>query len=122
MVTASIDNSIIYWNSYSGKESKKITVPEDMASLKDGNIIQKIKFADAHNDDFLLVFISNGDIFVLERQSESFIDPSDFSFTKKGHPKSFGKIPGFSSIDKADNLILAISELGKGTLHTIDIR
>ena len=120
MVTASMDNMIIYWNSYNGREAKKIYVPEDMASLKDGNTIQMIKFAAIDSDEFLLVFISNGEIFILEKQTESFITPS-YYYAERSHEKSFGAIPKFSIIDKTDNMILAVSESGKGSLHTIDI-
>ena len=67
MVTASIDNTIIFWNSYNGKESKVVYMGRDMASLKEGKSVQKVKFANPMQDDFVLVFISNGDLFVLER-------------------------------------------------------
>jgi len=93
-----------------------------MASLKDGHIIQKIKFANIDNDEFLLVFISNGDIFVLDKQSESFVTPDSHpSAAHVGHPKAFGKIPPFSIIDIVENLILAVSEKGNCTLHKVEV-
>ena len=45
MVTASIDNIIVFWNSYNGRESKVIFMDRDMASLKEGKSVQKLKFA-----------------------------------------------------------------------------
>ena len=67
MVTASVDNVIIYWNSYSGKEAKQVYVPEDMAPQTNGDSISKVKFASIDSDEFLLVFTSKGNIFVLDK-------------------------------------------------------
>ena len=39
MATASIDNSIIFWNTYNAKEGKKIEVPENMAAESKGKTI-----------------------------------------------------------------------------------
>jgi len=122
MVTASMDNVIIYWNSYSGKEAKQVYMPEDMASIRNNNSISKIKFASLDSDEFLLVFTANGDIFVLDKQSESFVSPpSQNKSVKKAHEKSFGRVPQFAMIDKTDNNILSISEKGKCTLHTVEV-
>ena len=118
MVTASIDNIIVFWNSYNGKESKVIYMCRDMASLKEGKSVQKVLFANPMHDDFVLVFISNGDLFVLERQSETFVTPAE---PGEGHEMSFAKVPSFSVIDMADGYILAASESGKGTLHSIKV-
>lgn len=32
MVTGSIDNTICFWNSFNGQETKRITIPRDMGS------------------------------------------------------------------------------------------
>jgi hypothetical protein len=39
MATASIDNSIIFWNTYNGKEGKKVDVPESLAKESMGKTI-----------------------------------------------------------------------------------
>ena len=67
MVTASLDNLIIFWNSYSRKEAKRIQIPEDMASKQKGTTVHAVKFASKNNDDFVLLFMSNGEIFVVDR-------------------------------------------------------
>ena len=36
LVTGSVDNVICFWNSFNGVESKKIVVPETIASLYKG--------------------------------------------------------------------------------------
>ena len=118
MVTASLDNLIVFWNSYSRKEAKRIQIPEDMASKHKGNSVHAVKFASKDNDDFVLVFMSNGEIFVVDRQSETFLDPPDSEDgSKLISTMSFGRVPAFSVIDFADGLILSVSENGDGTLH-----
>jgi len=85
-------------------------------------------------NDFLFVFISTGDIFVLETQSETFIEPPDFDSNKLIHPLSFGKVPKFAVVDvkkkanesgiaNADQLyILSVDETGReGKLHLVTI-
>ena len=37
-----------------------------------------MKFADSSNDDFVILFLSNGEIFVVDRQTEDFVEPPDF--------------------------------------------
>ena len=39
LVTGSVDNVICFWNSFSGVESKKIKLPEEIASLQRGETI-----------------------------------------------------------------------------------
>ena len=134
MATASIDNSIIFWNTYNGKEGKKVDVPESLAKESMGKTIQAIRFAMRESNDFLFVFISTGDIFVLETQSETFIEPPDFGNNKVIHPLSFGKVPKFAVVDikkkenesgilNADQLyLLSVNEKGtEGKLHLVTI-
>lgn len=45
LVTAAEDNTLIFWNSFTGVMSKKIKLPETAASVLDGEIIKHIKFA-----------------------------------------------------------------------------
>ena len=97
MATASIDNSIIFWNTYNAKEGKRIVVPDDMSN---GSTIQSIRFAMRDSNDFLFVFMSTGEVFILETQSETFIEPHDFGdHNKLIHKKSFGKVPKFATFD-----------------------
>ena len=63
MATASLDHSIIFWNTYSGKESKIVQMPEELVA---GNSISAIRFASRDSNDFLFVIMTNGDMFILE--------------------------------------------------------
>ena len=97
MATASIDNSIIFWNTYNAKEGKRIEVPDSIAN---GSTIQSIRFAMRDSNDFLFVFMSTGEVFILETQSETFLEPSDFDDQNKLINKfSFGKVPKFATFD-----------------------
>ena len=51
------------------------------------------------SNDFLFVIISTGDIFVLETQSETYLEPPDYESNKVIHPQSFGRVPKFAVID-----------------------
>lgn len=86
------------------------------------------------SNDFLFVFISTGDIFVLETQSETYVEPTDVESNKIIHKLSHGKVPKFayidvkqkanqSGIDSADQLyILSVDETGReGKLHLVTI-
>ena len=137
MATASDDNSIIFWNTYNGKEGKIIQIPDDMMmsslSEKVTSSIQAIKFAS--NNDFLFVFLTSGAIYVLETQSETFLEPPDFNDTNKAIKNfNFANTPNFSIYDAkpkvnesnipgADELyILAVQESGaEGSLLKVTI-
>ena len=110
MVTASLDNLIIFWNSYSRKEAKRIQIPEDMASKQKGTTVHAVKFASKDNDDFVLLFMSNGEIFVVDRQSETFVQPPDYEDGNKVmHAMSFGRVPMFSVVDASEGLIYTMN-------------
>ena len=135
MATASIDNSIIFWNTYNAREGKKVDVPSDMAN--DTNSIHTIKFASRDTNDFLFVFNSRGDIFILETQSETFVEPADFADERKlTHRMSHGKVPKFALVDVRQKMtaldrvdpdhlyILSVDESAKegGILHQVTMR
>jgi len=63
MATASIDNTIIFWNTYNAKEGKRVELPEKMTN---GASIQSIRFAMRASNDFLFVFMSTGEVYILE--------------------------------------------------------
>ena len=123
MVTASLDNLVIFWNSYTRKEAKHIQLTDDIASKQKGTSVQQVKFAASSNDDFVLLFLSNGEIFVVDRQTEDFVEPPDFEDgTKAMHPLSFGKVPQFAVVDLSDGIILSCSEQGEGCIHRVAIK
>lgn len=97
MATCSLDHSIIFWNSYNAQEGKRVQIPADM--LETGSTVQSIRFAFKNSNDFLFVFMSNGDMFILETQSETFIEPPDFESNKVIKPYSFGRIPKEAVVD-----------------------
>lgn len=66
LVTASIDNIICFWNSFNGVESKKVQLPEEIASHEKAQCIQYVKFPFPEKKDILLIVINNGDCFILE--------------------------------------------------------
>jgi WD40 repeat protein len=74
LVTASMDNIICFWNSFNGVESKKIILPEEIADLTKGQTIQYVRFPFQDKKDLLMVIINNGDCFILETQTEKFIE------------------------------------------------
>ena len=43
--------------------------------------------------------MSNGNMYILETQSETFVEPQDFESNKIINPYSFGKIPKDAVID-----------------------
>lgn len=77
------------------------------------------------SNDFLLLNMSNGDIFIFETQSETFVEPADFDSSKPIKSFSFAKVPKFSTIDikkkRCDSpnpdseqlYLLAVDEAGK---------
>ena len=66
--------------------------------------------------------MSNGEIFVVDRQSETFLEPPDFEDGNKvTNAMSFGRVPAFGVVDSSDGLVLAVSESGDGTLHRTSI-
>ena len=127
MATASLDNSIIFWNIYNAKEGKRIKIPSEIIQ---GETIQAIRFASRESNDFLFVLLSSGDLFILETQSEMLIEPPDFESNKVINSYSFCRVPKFavldikkrsnqSNISGAEELwILSVQESGrKGSLH-----
>lgn len=74
LVTGSTDNVICLWNSFNAVESKKILVPEDIASAQNGLSIQFVKFPFPNKKEILLVVITNGDCYILETQSEKWLE------------------------------------------------
>lgn len=98
MATASDDNTIIFWNSYNGREGKIIHLPDNLTA-GEGEYIQSIRFALRDSNDFLFIFMTDGNIYILETQSETFVEPPDFESNKAHNLFSFGKIPKFAKID-----------------------
>ena len=96
MATAALDHSIIFWNTFSGSEGKCIVMPDELVA---GNSIQSIRFALRESNDFLFVFMCNGDMFILETQSETFVEPQNFESNKAMNPYSFDRIPKYATID-----------------------
>jgi hypothetical protein len=69
-----MDNIICFWNSFNGVESKKVHLPEEVASLEKDQSIQFVRFPFPEKKDILMIFINNGDCFVLETQTEKFME------------------------------------------------
>ncbi len=122
MATVSLDHTIVFWNSYNAQSSKFKTIPEELVL---GSTVQSIKFVLRDSNDFLLLNMSNGDIFIFETQSETFVEPADFDSNKPIKSFSFAKVPKFSTIDikrkRCDSpnseteqlYLLAVDEVGK---------
>ena len=73
VVTASTDNVICFWNSFSGNEQKMIKIPSDIAKSEKNEIIQQIRFPFKNKKDLLMVILNNGEIYVIETQSEKML-------------------------------------------------
>lgn len=135
MVTGSIDNMLVFWNTYNGKENKFIKLPKSVANQQNGESIQQIKYASKESQEFLFVVISTGDFYIIETQREKFVEPADFELGTKVLPAlSFGRVPKYAIIDikragrRPDDdkslldrlLVLAVDESGRyGTLHEV---
>ena len=66
LVTASVDNVICFWKSFTGVESKSVKIPEEIASTAKGQQVSYVKFPFKNKKDYLLVAINNGDLYILE--------------------------------------------------------
>ena len=87
----------------------------------EGNYIQNVKFADKDSNEFVLVFMAFGDVFLLESQSEQFKPPA-YSFhamKQTRHELCIAEVPDSPIIDIKNKLVLAVSEGGKGSLHRL---
>jgi len=73
LVTASADNVICFWKSFAGVESKKVVIPNDIVSVEKGNNVQYVKFPFQNRKDYLLVVISNGEMYILETQTDTWM-------------------------------------------------
>ena len=80
-----MDNIICFWNSFNGVESKKVNLPEEIASLEKGQSIQFVRFPFPFKKDILLIVINNGDSFILETQTEKFMQFGGNEFIKPAH-------------------------------------
>lgn len=99
MATASLDNTIIFWNTYNAKEGKRVEVP---FSMTNGSSIQAIRFAMRDSNDFLFVFMSTGEVYILETQSETFLEANYLHERKVNNNEySFGKLREFATFDVA---------------------
>mmetsp|Transcript_2016 Transcript_2016/g.2846 ORF Transcript_2016/g.2846 Transcript_2016/m.2846 type:complete len:124 (+) Transcript_2016:863-1234(+) len=76
--------------------------------------------------------MSNGNMYILETQSETFVEPSDFESNKVINPYAFGRVPKFAIVDlksKRDDsgiegaesvYVVAVEESGKeGSMYEI---
>jgi len=66
LVTGSTDNVLCFWNSFSGVQSKKIILPDDVASEFRGQKITFIKYPFPSQRDLLLIILNTGECFFLE--------------------------------------------------------
>lgn len=74
LVTASVDNILCFWNSFTGVESKKLVLPDDIANAFRGQKIAYISFPFPHQKDLLFIALNTGDCFILDTQSERFVE------------------------------------------------
>ena len=74
LVTGSTDNVICLWNSFNAVESKKIILPDDIASAQSGRSIQYLRFPFPNKKEILLVVITNGNCYILDLQNEKWLE------------------------------------------------
>lgn len=83
MVSGSIDNVICFWQAYSCKEVKYVEIPrpaptesvDEFGNNKiqvQSNFIQSVRFADKDSSEFVIVVMSEGEVFVLENATDNF--------------------------------------------------
>jgi len=74
LVTASSDNIICFWKSFTGVESKSIRVPDGIVSLERGKNISYVRFPFRSRKDYLLVVITSGEMYILETQTDTWME------------------------------------------------
>jgi hypothetical protein len=84
MVSGSIDNVICFWQAYSAKEQKRVIIskPPTMEKFDEygnsvghkisSNFIHAVRFADYKSSEFVIVIMSEGEVFILESGTEIF--------------------------------------------------
>ena len=142
MVSGSIDNRICFWTGYTGKQGACIAVPSAADGRGCNNFIQAVRFADRESADTVVVVMSEGEVYVLEQQSQTFQMPNG-SRSKKGTPPvsiisiprknefaldgdSAGEEPTFdtkihphSVVQIKQKMMLAVGEAGEGYLFQL---
>jgi len=109
-----MDNIICFWNSFNGVESKKIILPEEIADLAKGQTVQYVRFPFEDKKDLLMVIINNGDCFILETQSEKFIEFNNY-LHKSG---SIEENVGVSDLESMNSIII---DEGADSIHRSSI-
>ena len=66
LVTASSDNIICFWKSFTAVESKNIKVPSEFVNTEKGKNISYVRFPFKSRKDYLLVVINTGEMYILE--------------------------------------------------------
>lgn len=84
MVSGSIDNVICFRTAYTGKEKTPIHIPKppstdkfdefgnNIGSKISSNFIHAVRFADYESSEFVIVIMSEGEVFILESATENF--------------------------------------------------
>lgn len=72
LVTASLDNTVSVWDTFSAQESKSIPLPQSIAPSSTGRQIQYVRFPFKEKKlrNFLLIIMNRGQCYILETQSE----------------------------------------------------
>lgn len=65
---------LCFWNTFSGAESKKIAIPDDIASSHRGQEVAYVKFPFVSQKDLLLIVLNTGFTYLLEIQAEKFVE------------------------------------------------
>lgn len=75
LVTASLDNTVSFWDSFSAQESKTIPLPESIAPCISGRTVQYVRypFKDKRLRNFLLVIMNRGQCYIIETQTEKWL-------------------------------------------------
>jgi len=74
LVTASADNTICFWKSFAGVESKSVKIPSDIVSVERGWTVSFVRFPFKNRKDYLLVVITNGELYILETQNDTWLE------------------------------------------------
>ena len=65
---------LCFWNTFSGAESKKFVIPDEIAPAHQGPEICYVKFPFPQQKDLLLIVLNTGSVHLLEIQAEKFVD------------------------------------------------
>ena len=130
IISASNDNILSFWNSFSATESKQITLPAALGNMQESKSVHYVKYPFENMKDIVMIVMSQGEIYMLDTQAEEFLtfqvldnyihEDSDESEENSGKAKHMmGRICAASIVAYEQGYLLSLKESGEGQLHKL---